>query len=109
MIAVIVTVDARDRETTAPLEAHARLGLERFPDLEGFVSGTLHRSADGQRIVQYLQWESKESYQACIDSPTWDDLDSTREFMRIIRSGAATMDVRVYEVVDLSGERRFRE
>jgi len=108
VIAVVVTVDTVDRATMEPLEAHARLGLGRFPEFFGFVSGTLHKSGDGRRIVQYLLWESEEDYRACVDSSVWDALDSTRDFMRIIQSGSASMDVRVYEVVGQSDESRYQ-
>jgi heme-degrading monooxygenase HmoA len=33
--------------------------VRKFP---GFVSSTLHRSLDGSRVVNYVQWESLEDY-----------------------------------------------
>lgn len=98
---VLVTVDAA-LEVMPELEAHARLGLERFPLFTGFISGALHRSADGSRLVQALRWRSEADYVACIHDPHWDELPSTRRFMELIDSGAATLEVRVYEVVATS-------
>jgi heme-degrading monooxygenase HmoA len=35
----------------------------------GFISITLHRSLDGRRIVNYVQWESRELLHAAHQSP----------------------------------------
>jgi heme-degrading monooxygenase HmoA len=35
----------------------------------GFISITLHRSLDGRRIVNYVQWESRELLHAAHRSP----------------------------------------
>lgn len=95
---VIVTVDA-DPAAMPDLVSHARFGLERFGDFEGFVGGALHQSEDGRRLVQYLQWEREADHRACIDDPQWDALPSTKRFMELVQSGQAKMDVRTYEVL----------
>ena len=95
---VIVTVDA-DAELVPELEAHARDGLRRFAEMPGFIAGALHRSDDGGRLVQYLQWASEADHLACMRDPRWDELPSTRRFMEVAASGASTVDVRVYDVV----------
>jgi len=45
----------------------------------GFVSVNLHRSLDGKRIVNYLQWQSREQLQAAHRSAgfrkEWDRFD----------------------------------
>ena len=45
----------------------------------GFVSISLHRSLDGRRIVNYIQWSSREQLQAAHKSPQfrkeWDRFD----------------------------------
>jgi heme-degrading monooxygenase HmoA len=45
----------------------------------GFVSISLHRSLDGRRIVNYVQWSSREELQAAHKSPQfrkeWDRFD----------------------------------
>ncbi len=104
---VIVTVDA-EADVLPELEAHAREGLSRFAEFRGFLGGATHRSADGTRLVQYLQWQSEEHHLACMSDTRWDDLPSTRRFMELARSGRVKMDVRVYEVVaaqDTPGEK----
>ncbi len=94
---VIVTVDAEPAEMEN-LAAHASAGLEAFRSYPGFVSGALHVSQDGGRIVQYLQWATEADYRACVDDPSWDDRASTRRFMERVESGAARVDVRTYVV-----------
>lgn len=37
--------------------------------LPGFISITLHRSVDGERVVNYAQWQSKELLDAAHDTP----------------------------------------
>jgi heme-degrading monooxygenase HmoA len=49
----------------------------------GFVSISLHRSLDGRRIVNYVQWTSREELQAAHKSPQfrkeWDRFDRMTE------------------------------
>ncbi len=84
---------------------HARRGLRRFAEFDGFVGGATHVSADGGRIVQYLQWRSEEDHLACMNDPSWADLPSSQRFMELVESGRATMDVRTYDVVEAVSDR----
>lgn len=74
--------------------------VERFPPLmadvvskvPGFVSGNLHISGDGERVLTYYQWRSREAYEAFLaDNETADKVSAV-----IAAYGA---DRRVYEVV----------
>ena len=80
--AVLVTVEA-DATIMPDLEAHARYGLKRFPEFNGFISGALHKSADGNRLVQYLCWQTESDYLACINHPQWDEVPSALRFIRL--------------------------
>lgn len=95
---VVVTVDA-SKSVMADLVEHARFGLQRFPDYDGFLGGALHMSDDGTRLVQYLQWESQTSYAASRDDSRWDEAPSTRRFAEHVASGRALIDARTYEIV----------
>jgi quinol monooxygenase YgiN len=35
----------------------------------GFISASIHRSLDGQRVVNYAQWESREHFEAMQKDP----------------------------------------
>ena len=102
---VVVSVDA-SIEVIAEMEVHARAGLTLFGECRGFVGGALHRSDDGTRLVQYLQWENDSHYLACRDDPAWDELDSTRRFMDHVAAGRATVDARSFTVASVTGGRK---
>ena len=100
---VIVTVDA-SADLMPELEEHARHGLEVFSSFEGFVSGALHRSSDGTRLIQYLQWRDESAHRACVNDARWDELPSAKRFMDIVNSGQAAMHVGVFDVLAISGK-----
>jgi heme-degrading monooxygenase HmoA len=35
----------------------------------GFISANMHRSLDGTRVVNYMQWESMAAFEATFDDP----------------------------------------
>ncbi|HEY6981541.1 antibiotic biosynthesis monooxygenase family protein [Reyranella sp.] len=61
----------------------------------GFVSISLHRSLDGRRIVNYIQWSSREQLQAAHKSPQfrkeWDRFGRTTD----------EIDPHLYEVCEI--------
>ena len=98
---VVVTVDAK-ASLIPSLREHAENGLEHFPTYPGYLGGALHLSADGTRLVQYLQWRSEAEYVACRDDPRWEESTSTRLFLEASRSGEAKVDARTFTVVATS-------
>ncbi|MFN8108894.1 MAG: antibiotic biosynthesis monooxygenase family protein [Thermoleophilia bacterium] len=62
--------------------------VSRIP---GFVSGNLHISADGERVLTYYQWRSKEAYEAFLADP-----QAASRVSEVISPYAP--DRRVYEV-----------
>lgn len=96
---VIVTVDV-DGPVPEDVERHARLGIdEHFARFDGFIAGALHVSGDGERLVQYLQWESEGAFVRCRDDPWWDELGSTKKFMEYVNAGGAVVDARGFTVI----------
>jgi heme-degrading monooxygenase HmoA len=64
---------------------------ETMCHLPGFISTNIHRSRDGERVVNYAQWESEADYEAIFERP------DVREHM----DGAlelATADYHLYDV-----------
>ena len=59
----------------------------------GCVSISLHRSLDGKRIVNYIQWQSREQLQSAHKSP-----DFRKEWERFDRM-TDDIDPHLYEVV----------
>lgn len=58
----------------------------------GFVSGNLHLSTDGERVLTYYQWASPEAYDAFLD-----DQETVAKVSAVIAEYGVTR--RVYEVV----------
>ena len=61
----------------------------------GFVSISLHRSLDGRRIVNYVQWSSREELQAAHKSPQF-----RKEWQRFDRLTEG-IDPHLYEVCQI--------
>lgn len=61
----------------------------------GFVSISLHRSLDGRRIVNYIQWQSRDQLQSAHKSP-----DFRKEWNRLDRM-TDEIDPHLYEVVEV--------
>ena len=64
-ITVIEAEAGKQDEALAVMAERARF-MARQP---GFVSISLHRSLDGRRIVNYIQWQSQELLRAAHKSP----------------------------------------
>ena len=65
----------------------------------GFVSISLHRSLDGRRIVNYIQWQSRELLQKAHKSPEF-----RKEWARFDQL-TDEIDPHLYEVVHLEDSR----
>lgn len=37
---------------------------------EGFISSTIHKSTDGTMVLNYMQWNNKESFEKMLDDPS---------------------------------------
>ncbi len=92
---VIVTVDGT-AEAIARILDHATEGLSAFAGFKGFRGGATHRSSDGRRLVQYLQWDSEADHLACIGDPCWDKSPSSRQFKDMMEVGDIAVDMRTY-------------
>ena len=64
-ITVIEAEPGKQQEALSLMAERARF-MARQP---GFVSISLHRSLDGRRIVNYVQWQSRELLQSAHKSP----------------------------------------
>jgi heme-degrading monooxygenase HmoA len=68
----------------------------------GFASIVLHRSLDGKRIVNYIQWQSREMLQSAHRSPEfrkeWGEFDRMTE----------EIDPHLYEIAHVEDGRRSK-
>jgi heme-degrading monooxygenase HmoA len=63
----VFTVAPRDQQRLVDALVEAtQSNLNQFP---GFISANIHKSFDGTKVVNYPQWESREKYEAMLESP----------------------------------------
>ena len=97
-VMVNMTVDPSQQE--ALIQA-ARPVLPIMAKQPGFVSASLHQSTDGRRVVQYLQWDSVASHEACLGSPDF-QTDAAKNFMAFVETNNVAMEVQVFDIVDVT-------
>jgi quinol monooxygenase YgiN len=70
--------------------------------LPGFVSATIHRSVDGTRVINYLQWESADALDA---------MQKSAEFQAIARrfAGIIEFDPHECKVIHVAEKSRTRD
>ncbi|MDF2114392.1 antibiotic biosynthesis monooxygenase [Roseiarcaceae bacterium H3SJ34-1] len=91
-ITVIDTQPERLEAALAILRDRASF-MSRQP---GFVSITLHRSLDGRKIVNYVQWETKELLQSAHHHPEF------RKEWRTLDDVTAGIDPHLYQIVSVA-------
>ena len=90
-ITIIEPEAGKQDEALAVMSERARF-MARQP---GFISISLHRSVDGRRIVNYIQWQSRELLQSAHRAPEfrkeWDRFDRLTD----------DIDPHLYEVAEV--------
>jgi quinol monooxygenase YgiN len=66
LINVFTVEPARQQELVALLATAIEEVMQHQP---GFVSANIHASTDGERVVNYAQWESEQAIQAMLANP----------------------------------------
>lgn len=87
-ITLIEVAPGEQEEALAVMEARARFMAAQ----PGFVSIRLHRSLDGRRIVNYMQWQGRDLLHAAHQSPQF-----RKEWARFDKLTEA-IDPHLYEV-----------
>jgi heme-degrading monooxygenase HmoA len=90
-ITIVEATPEKQDEALAMMRKRARLMAEQ----PGFVSISLHRSLDGRRIVNYIQWESRELLHSAHQSPAF--RNAWREFDAMTDE----IDPHLYEVAEV--------
>mgnify|MGYP001366419743 CR=1 FL=1 len=90
-ITVVEQEPAKQAEALALMRERARF-MAKQP---GFLSISLHRSLDGKRIVNYIQWQSRDQLEAAHRSPEfrkeWGKFDAM----------TSEIDPHLYEVAEV--------
>ena len=79
-------------ENQPPMVELAKTHLGPAMELPGLVSATFHRSLDGQRVINYGQWENQEAIYQLTERPGFGKNDG-------YWSGLAENEFHLYEVV----------
>src|SRR6266702_2490473 len=95
-ITVIESEPEKQQEALSLMAKRARF-MARQP---GFVSISLHRSLDGRRIVNYVQWKNRELLQEAHKSPDF------REAWRKFDELTDQIDPHLYEVAEVLDQAR---
>lgn len=98
-ITQITMIEAEPEKQTEAL-ALMRKRAEFMQRQPGFISISLHRSLDGRRIVNYIQWESRDLLQAAHQSPEFRKAWS--QFERLTDD----IDPHLYEVTEILADKQ---
>ena len=90
-ITIVEPESGHQEEALDLMRARARF-MARQP---GFISISLHRSLDGKRIVNYIQWESRELLRKAHEAPEF-----RKEWRRFDRINDG-IDPHLYEVAEI--------
>lgn len=87
----VFTVEPEKQQTLVDMLVEAT--EKTMKHLPGFVSATIHKSADGVRVANYAQWRSREDFEAMLKNP-----EATTHMKPIME--IAKFDAHLYEVVE---------
>ena len=90
---VVFTVEPTRQDA---LVEHLRGLVAEHSQFDGFLSCSIHRSEDGTRVTEYIQWRSAAHMQAVLDTP--EGHAQVAESSRI----ANGHDAHVYQVVSVT-------
>lgn len=71
--ATLINVFDVDPENQQQLLDEIQETVETMGEIPGFISLSLHRSLDGERVVNYVQFENREAFQAVHNSRDWEE------------------------------------
>ena len=97
---VVFTVEPTQQDA---LVEHLRGVVAEHSQFDGFVSCSIHRSEDGTRVAEYLQWRSAAHLEAILDTP--EGQAQVAESSRI----ADGHDAHVYQVVSVTQADKSRD
>ncbi len=69
-----------------------------FKEQNGLVDLALHLSHDGSHIMTRFVWDSKESHEACMGSPEWEEINARWE--ELITGGKAHIELSTYSLIE---------
>ena len=92
----LIVVFTVERTRQDALVEHLRGLVAEHSQFDGFVSCSIHRSEDGTRVAEYIQWRSAAHMRAVLDTP--EGRAQVAESSRI----ANMHDAHVYQVASVT-------
>jgi len=62
----VFTVEPEHQQRLVEIFVEAGVAMSKKP---GFISANIHKSLDGTRVINYVQWRSKEDLEAVSNNP----------------------------------------
>ena len=93
MVTLINTFKVREGKATQVVESLQKFTEEHTRRMPGFVGATVHVSLDGTTIVNYVQWTTRDAFDAMFESP------SAKEHMRELSALVVSVNPVFYDVV----------
>lgn len=91
-VTLINTFTVRPEKQIELIETLVEITERVMRHLDGFISASIHRGLDGDRVANYSQWKSLEHFQAALSNPV------AREQMMKAARLAEKIDPHLYEV-----------
>ncbi|WP_408008352.1 antibiotic biosynthesis monooxygenase family protein [Pseudalkalibacillus sp. A8] len=92
LFTVIIEWEVDPQQQQALIDALSKQVERHFKSYPGFVSASFHASDDGQRVINYAQWLSKESWSESFQASGRDKVTATNH-EAIRRCGAKTVKI----------------
>jgi quinol monooxygenase YgiN len=93
ILTLINTFKARDGHATLVVESLRKFTEEQTRSMSGFVGASVHVSLDGTTVVNYVQWETREAFDAMFESP------AAKEHMQELGAFVVSVNPVFYDVV----------
>lgn len=91
-----------NQEDMPELKKLVKATMSIFDKQSGFISKRLLENENHDKLLQIIEWDSKESAVACMSSKDWSSQEAVM-FMQYIQSGKARMLPENYKAVDNNG------
>ncbi len=87
----VFTVEPENQQKLVDLLVEA--SEKTIKNVPGFISANIHKSDDGVRVTNYVQWRSPEDYAAMLKNP-----EAVAHFQPL--TDIATFDAHTYQVIE---------
>jgi heme-degrading monooxygenase HmoA len=95
---VVMTKTFFDEDMNGAVIEISKRSLPIFKDQRGLIDIAMHLSHDNSHIMTRFVWDSKESHEACMASPDWEEINS--RWGELITGGKAHIELNTYSLME---------